>query len=188
MRHHPWLLCPFQKHVRSHIGGQFLTFQLWSLAQGPPHGLRPPLAGPGGRADHGQSPPDLTRMIHILDTEHPWDVHSINSGHSEAITCLEWDQSGEAGSLGLQVPELWVLPFGLRTWSCLGWLSAPPCPLLALHPEVLHCPLKPGSPPDPAPPRERGTGTGNWRVMTLTHCSFRWHLLPVGSPVRLLCG
>ncbi|KAM5230832.1 mediator of RNA polymerase II transcription subunit 16 isoform 7-T24 [Hipposideros larvatus] len=37
---------------------------------------------------------DLTRLIHILDTEHPWDVHSINSGHSEAITCLEWDQSG----------------------------------------------------------------------------------------------
>lgn len=37
---------------------------------------------------------DLTRMIHILDTEHPWDVHSINSEHSEAITCLEWDQSG----------------------------------------------------------------------------------------------
>lgn len=41
---------------------------------------------------------DLTRMIHILDTEHPWDVHSIRSEHSEAITCLEWDQSGE-GSL-----------------------------------------------------------------------------------------
>ncbi|XP_059950775.1 mediator of RNA polymerase II transcription subunit 16 isoform X2 [Mesoplodon densirostris] len=37
---------------------------------------------------------DLTRMIHILDTEHPWDVHSICSEHSEAITCLEWDQSG----------------------------------------------------------------------------------------------
>jgi len=37
---------------------------------------------------------DLTRMIHILDTEHPWDVHSVNSEHSEAITCLEWDQSG----------------------------------------------------------------------------------------------
>lgn len=34
-------------------------------------------------------------MIHILDTEHPWDVHSVNSEHSEAITCLEWDQSGE---------------------------------------------------------------------------------------------
>lgn len=41
---------------------------------------------------------DLTRMIHILDTEHPWDVHSINSEHSEAITCLEWDQSGEGGA------------------------------------------------------------------------------------------
>ena len=41
---------------------------------------------------------DLTRMIHILDTEHPWDVHSIRSEHSEAITCLEWDQSGEGSS------------------------------------------------------------------------------------------
>lgn len=40
---------------------------------------------------------DLTRMIHILDTEHPWDVHSVSSEHSEAITCLEWDQSGEDG-------------------------------------------------------------------------------------------
>jgi mediator of RNA polymerase II transcription subunit 16 len=41
-------------------------------------------------------------MIHILDTEHPWDVHSINSEHSEAITCLEWDQSGEGlGPTGL---------------------------------------------------------------------------------------
>uniref|UniRef100_A0A2K5LMJ0 Mediator of RNA polymerase II transcription subunit 16 n=1 Tax=Cercocebus atys TaxID=9531 RepID=A0A2K5LMJ0_CERAT len=37
---------------------------------------------------------DLTRMIHILDTEHPWDLHSISSEHREAITCLEWDQSG----------------------------------------------------------------------------------------------
>uniref|UniRef100_G3TDG8 Mediator of RNA polymerase II transcription subunit 16 n=1 Tax=Loxodonta africana TaxID=9785 RepID=G3TDG8_LOXAF len=37
---------------------------------------------------------DLTRMIHILDTEHPWEVHSIDSEHREAITCLEWDQSG----------------------------------------------------------------------------------------------
>nr|XP_014344036.1 PREDICTED: mediator of RNA polymerase II transcription subunit 16 [Latimeria chalumnae] len=37
---------------------------------------------------------ELTHMIHILDTEHPWDVYSINSGHNEIITCLEWDQSG----------------------------------------------------------------------------------------------
>ncbi|XP_076135298.1 mediator of RNA polymerase II transcription subunit 16 isoform X2 [Alosa pseudoharengus] len=37
---------------------------------------------------------DLSRMIHIIDTEHPWDVYSINSGHTEVISCLEWDQSG----------------------------------------------------------------------------------------------
>ncbi|XP_048353108.1 mediator of RNA polymerase II transcription subunit 16 isoform X2 [Sphaerodactylus townsendi] len=37
---------------------------------------------------------DLTHMIHMIDTEHPWDVYSINSGHVETITCLEWDQSG----------------------------------------------------------------------------------------------
>uniref|UniRef100_A0A4W5P0B2 Mediator of RNA polymerase II transcription subunit 16 n=1 Tax=Hucho hucho TaxID=62062 RepID=A0A4W5P0B2_9TELE len=33
-------------------------------------------------------------MVHIIDTEHPWDVYSINSGHAEVISCLEWDQSG----------------------------------------------------------------------------------------------
>uniref|UniRef100_A0A8C7NDE7 Mediator of RNA polymerase II transcription subunit 16 n=1 Tax=Oncorhynchus mykiss TaxID=8022 RepID=A0A8C7NDE7_ONCMY len=33
-------------------------------------------------------------MVHIIDTEHPWDVYSINSGHGEVISCLEWDQSG----------------------------------------------------------------------------------------------
>lgn len=38
---------------------------------------------------------DLSHMIHIIDSEHPWDVYSINSGHTEVITCLEWDQSGE---------------------------------------------------------------------------------------------
>ncbi|KAI4905779.1 hypothetical protein NFI96_027788 [Prochilodus magdalenae] len=37
---------------------------------------------------------DLSHMIHIIDTEHPWDVNSINSGHTEVISCLEWDQSG----------------------------------------------------------------------------------------------
>lgn len=49
-------------------------------------------------------PADLTHMIHILDTEHPWEVHSVSSGHSEAITCLEWDQSGEAMRFALN-PE-----------------------------------------------------------------------------------
>lgn len=42
-------------------------------------------------------------MIHILDTEHPWEVHSVSSGHSEAITCLEWDQSGEARRCALSL-------------------------------------------------------------------------------------
>uniref|UniRef100_A0A3P9HJC8 Mediator of RNA polymerase II transcription subunit 16 n=2 Tax=Oryzias latipes TaxID=8090 RepID=A0A3P9HJC8_ORYLA len=37
---------------------------------------------------------DVSHMIHIIDTEHPWDVFSINSGHTEVISCLEWDQSG----------------------------------------------------------------------------------------------
>lgn len=34
-------------------------------------------------------------MIHIIDTEHPWDVYCISSGHTEVISCLEWDQSGK---------------------------------------------------------------------------------------------
>lgn len=41
---------------------------------------------------------DVSHMIHIIDTEHPWDVFSINSGHTEVISCLEWDQSGETGT------------------------------------------------------------------------------------------
>uniref|UniRef100_A0A8D3C5B6 Mediator of RNA polymerase II transcription subunit 16 n=1 Tax=Scophthalmus maximus TaxID=52904 RepID=A0A8D3C5B6_SCOMX len=40
------------------------------------------------------TPTDVSHMIHIIDTEHPWDVYSINSGHTEVISCLEWDQSG----------------------------------------------------------------------------------------------
>lgn len=38
-------------------------------------------------------------MIHIIDTEHPWDVYCISSGHTEVISCLEWDQSGEPSLL-----------------------------------------------------------------------------------------
>ncbi|KAM9848344.1 mediator of RNA polymerase II transcription subunit 16 [Aulostomus maculatus] len=37
---------------------------------------------------------DVSHMIHIIDLEHPWDVYSISSGHTEVISCLEWDQSG----------------------------------------------------------------------------------------------
>lgn len=81
-------------------------------------------------------------MIHILDTEHPWDLHSIPSEHREAITCLEWDQSGEA-----PVPHGWgwrpgsrsrgpVFPgqSGVRRWVWSPWSAAsqvllfPQCP------------------------------------------------------------
>lgn len=54
---------------------------------------------------------DLTHMVHIIDTEHPWDVYSVNSGHVEAITCLEWDQSGE--------PE--ASSSSTASQSALGW-------------------------------------------------------------------
>lgn len=37
---------------------------------------------------------DVSHMIHIIDSEHPWDVFSIDSGHADVISCLEWDQSG----------------------------------------------------------------------------------------------
>lgn len=61
-------------------------------------GLKHPL-GLRRTVIHFSSGADLTHMVHIIDTEHPWDVYSVNSGHAEVITCLEWDQSGELGSL-----------------------------------------------------------------------------------------
>ncbi|CAB1324575.1 unnamed protein product [Coregonus sp. 'balchen'] len=30
---------------------------------------------------------EVSHMVHIIDTEHPWDVYSINSGHAEFISC-----------------------------------------------------------------------------------------------------
>lgn len=55
---------------------------------------------------------DVSHMIHIIDTEHPWDVYSINSGHSEVISCLEWDQSGELRLVSVVVHFLWVFRLG----------------------------------------------------------------------------
>uniref|UniRef100_A0A8C7SF26 Mediator of RNA polymerase II transcription subunit 16 n=1 Tax=Oncorhynchus mykiss TaxID=8022 RepID=A0A8C7SF26_ONCMY len=37
---------------------------------------------------------EVRHVVHIIVTEHPWDVYSIYSGHAEVISCLEWDQSG----------------------------------------------------------------------------------------------
>lgn len=54
-------------------------------------------------------------MIHIIDTEHPWDVYCISSGHTEVISCLEWDQSGEP-SLPLLSDLFVVVAFLSITW------------------------------------------------------------------------
>lgn len=68
---------------------------------------------------------DVSHMIHIIDTEHPWDVYSINSGHTEVISCLEWDQSGEL-IINSPVNKLWVymliflVCFCLICSSCVG--------------------------------------------------------------------
>uniref|UniRef100_G1QJU8 Mediator of RNA polymerase II transcription subunit 16 n=1 Tax=Nomascus leucogenys TaxID=61853 RepID=G1QJU8_NOMLE len=43
---------------------------------------------------------DLTRMIHILDTEHPWDLHSIPSEHHECT--LSWLLRGSVCLWGSQ--------------------------------------------------------------------------------------
>lgn len=72
-------------------------------------------------------PADLTHMIHILDTEHPWEVHSVSSGHSEAITCLEWDQSGEAMSLlSIQSPGQYMPPSSVISPKSRAWGQPPP--------------------------------------------------------------
>lgn len=57
---------------------------------------------------------DLTHMVHIIDTEHPWDVYSINSGHVEIITCLEWDQSGKRCSNSVYFPGFTTLQSVVR--------------------------------------------------------------------------
>lgn len=56
-------------------------------------------------------------MIHIIDTEHPWDVYCITSGHTEVISCLEWDQSGEP-TLLLLVASFTSLLLSF-TWMCV---------------------------------------------------------------------
>lgn len=128
---------------------------------------------PGHPADHALSLADLTRLIHILDTEHPWDVHSIDSEHSEAITCLEWDQSGDRGSgvpLGRGRPRRWprvpgrLFPShgpraGTRTsslWLC-GQCFLFPRPEPPLRRAVCRCPAPaPLGRPLPGPSRAAG--------------------------------
>lgn len=65
-------------------------------------------------------------MIHIIDTEHPWDVYSISSGHSEVISCLEWDHSGDVSVL-YSAKLQWERP-GSRLEDYQVWLNPRFCP------------------------------------------------------------
>ncbi|KAF3834647.1 hypothetical protein F7725_027205 [Dissostichus mawsoni] len=71
---------------------------------------------------------EVSHMIHIIDTEHPWDVYSINSGHTEVISCLEWDQSDGDGQI-----KCWAMSDHLvNSWECLHCSSLDGDPIVAL--------------------------------------------------------
>ncbi|XP_063056098.1 mediator of RNA polymerase II transcription subunit 16 [Engraulis encrasicolus] len=78
---------------------------------------------------------DLSRMVHIIDTEHPWDVTSINSGHSEVISCLEWDQSGSRllSADGDGQIKCWAMTEHLvNSWECTHTSNMDRDPIVAL--------------------------------------------------------
>ncbi|XP_048832021.1 mediator of RNA polymerase II transcription subunit 16 isoform X1 [Brienomyrus brachyistius] len=78
---------------------------------------------------------DLSHMIHIIDTEHPWDVYSINSGHTEVISCLEWDQSGSRllSADGDGQIKCWGMTEHLvNSWECTMGSAVEGDPIVAL--------------------------------------------------------
>uniref|UniRef100_A0A8C2C535 Mediator of RNA polymerase II transcription subunit 16 n=1 Tax=Cyprinus carpio TaxID=7962 RepID=A0A8C2C535_CYPCA len=78
---------------------------------------------------------DLSHMIHIIDTDHPWDVYSINSGHTEVISCLEWDQSGSRllSADGEGQIKCWGMTEHLvNSWECTQSTSVDGDPIIAL--------------------------------------------------------
>uniref|UniRef100_A0A8C1SU18 Mediator complex subunit 16 n=1 Tax=Cyprinus carpio TaxID=7962 RepID=A0A8C1SU18_CYPCA len=78
---------------------------------------------------------DLSHMIHITDTDHPWDVYSINSGHTEVISCLEWDQSGSRllSADGEGQIKCWGMTEHLvNSWECTQSTSVDGDPIKAL--------------------------------------------------------
>ncbi|XP_016388081.1 mediator of RNA polymerase II transcription subunit 16-like isoform X2 [Sinocyclocheilus rhinocerous] len=80
-------------------------------------------------------PVDLSHMIHIIDTDHPWDVYSINSGHTEVISCLEWDQSGSRllSADGDGQIKCWGMTEHLvNSWECTQSSSLDGDPIIAL--------------------------------------------------------
>lgn len=67
---------------------------------------------------------EISHMIHIIDTEHPWDVYCISSGHTEVISCLEWDQSGKPFLVLLFVCSVRLLLCTFLSFTCfLGFFS-----------------------------------------------------------------
>uniref|UniRef100_A0A8C2EX38 Mediator of RNA polymerase II transcription subunit 16 n=1 Tax=Cyprinus carpio TaxID=7962 RepID=A0A8C2EX38_CYPCA len=80
-------------------------------------------------------PVDLSHMIHVIDTDHPWDVNSINSGHTEVISCLEWDQSGSRllSADGDGQIKCWGMTEHLvNSWECTQSSSVDGDPIVAL--------------------------------------------------------
>ncbi|KAG1960207.1 mediator of RNA polymerase II transcription subunit 16 isoform X1 [Pimephales promelas] len=80
-------------------------------------------------------PVDLSHMIHIIDTDHPWDVFSINSGHTEVISCLEWDQSGSKllSADGDGHIKCWGMTEHLvNSWECTQSSSVDGDPIVSL--------------------------------------------------------
>uniref|UniRef100_A0A8B9RGW1 Mediator of RNA polymerase II transcription subunit 16 n=1 Tax=Astyanax mexicanus TaxID=7994 RepID=A0A8B9RGW1_ASTMX len=78
---------------------------------------------------------ELSHMIHIIDTEHPWDVYSINSGHREVISCLEWDQSGSRllSADGDGEIKCWAMKEHLvNSWESIQSSSVDGDPIVAL--------------------------------------------------------
>uniref|UniRef100_A0A8C2EXJ7 Mediator of RNA polymerase II transcription subunit 16 n=1 Tax=Cyprinus carpio TaxID=7962 RepID=A0A8C2EXJ7_CYPCA len=78
---------------------------------------------------------DLSHMIHVIDTDHPWDVNSINSGHTEVISCLEWDQSGSRllSADGDGQIKCWGMTEHLvNSWECTQSSSVDGDPIVAL--------------------------------------------------------
>lgn len=67
---------------------------------------------------------EISHMIHIIDTEHPWDVYCISSGHTEVISCLEWDQSGKPFLVLLFACSVGLLLCTFLSFACfLGFFS-----------------------------------------------------------------
>ncbi|KAF3834674.1 hypothetical protein F7725_027232 [Dissostichus mawsoni] len=66
---------------------------------------------------------EVSHMIHIIDTEHPWDVYSINSGHMRSFPV--WNGTNQI--------KCWAMSDHLvNSWECLHCSSLDGDPIVAL--------------------------------------------------------